>query len=53
MPTKNRYSVRSGIPEAKIRQIVKLLTRDLNAPLIADLTEVNHNTVNRYLAPSV
>jgi hypothetical protein len=42
MPTKNRYSVRSGISEAKIRQPVKLFTRNLNAPLIADLTEEIH-----------
>ncbi len=46
----NKYSVRSKISEAKIRQIVKLFSVDLNALQIAEIAGVNRNTVNRYLA---
>jgi transposase-like protein len=50
MPIKNRYSARSKIAEAKIRQIVRLFALDLNALQIAEIAGVNRNTVNRYLA---
>ena len=47
---KNKYSSRSKISEAKIRQIVKLFALDLYALQIAEIACVNRNTVNRYLA---
>lgn len=47
---KNKYSARSRISEAKIRQMVRLFALDLNALQIAELTGLNRNTVNRYLA---
>jgi transposase-like protein len=50
MPIKNKYSIRSRISEAKIRQIVKLFSVDLDALQIAAIAGVNRNTVNRYLA---
>ena len=50
MPIKNKYSVRSRISEAKIRQIVKLFSVDLDALQIAAIAGVNRNTVNRHLA---
>ncbi len=47
---KNKYSVGSRISEAKTRQIVKLFAVDLNALQIAEITNLNRNTINRYLA---
>ena len=47
---KNKYAYRSRISEAKIRQIVKLFTVDLNASQIAEVVGLNRNTINRYLA---
>ena len=47
---KNKYAHRSRISEAKIRQLVKLFTVDLDASQIAELSGLNRNTVNRYLA---
>ena len=49
MTSKNRHSKRSKISEAKIRQIVKLFSIDLTASQIAEITDLNRNTVNRYL----
>ena len=49
MKTKNKYVNRSKISEAKFRQIVKLFSLDLNAVQIAEITNLNRNTVNRYL----
>lgn len=49
MASKNKYSLRSKISEAKIRQIVRLFTVDLNASQIAAVTGLNRNTINRYL----
>ena len=47
---KNKYAYNSKISEAKIRQIVRLFSVDLNALQIVELANLNHNTVNRYLA---
>ncbi len=50
MTPKNKYSCRSKISEAKIRQIVRLFAIDLDATQIAAITRLNRNTINRYLA---
>ena len=50
MTGKNKYSYRAKISPAKIRQIVRLFAVDLDASQIAQLTNLNRNTVNRYLA---
>lgn len=50
MVPKNKYSLRSKISEAKIRQIVRLFAVDLDASQIAVVTRLNRNTINRYLA---
>ena len=49
MTSSNKYSKRSKISEAKIRQIVKLFTIDLTASQIAEVTGLNRNTINRHL----
>ena len=41
MTMKNKYSYRSKISEAKIRQLVKLFSVDLTASQIAELSGVN------------
>jgi len=46
---KNKYIKVSHISEPKFREIVKLFSEDLNATQIAHLTNLNHNTINRYL----
>lgn len=51
MTSKNKYSKRSKISEAKIRQIVKLFSIDLTASQIAEITGLNRNTINRHLTP--
>ena len=50
MSTTNRYVKNSKISEAKFREIVKYFAFDLDAQMIALLTKLNRNTVNRYLA---
>lgn len=50
MTMQNKYCYRSRISEAKIRQIVKLFSIDLDASQIAEISGLNRNTVNRYLA---
>ncbi len=50
MATKNKYAYRSRISEDKIRQIVRLFAVDLDASQIAEVTSLNPNTINRYLA---
>ena len=47
---KNKYAYSSKISEAKIRQIVRLFVVDLDASQIAAVTNLNKNTINRYLA---
>jgi len=49
MKQKNKYVNRSKISEAKFRQLVKLFCLDLDANQMAELSNLNRNTVNRYL----
>lgn len=49
MPIKNKYAKNAKISEAKTRQIVKLFAVDLDASQIAKVTNLNRNTVNRFL----
>ena len=44
---KNRYSFRSRLSEAKIREIVRCFSADLTALQTAELSGVNRNTINR------
>ena len=46
---KNKYIKVSHISEAKFREIVKLFSVDLSATQIANLTNLNRNTINKYL----
>lgn len=46
----NKYVNRSKISEAKFRELVKLFSLDLTAKQISELTDLNRNTVNRYLS---
>lgn len=50
MPTRNKYSYRSKISEAKIRQLAKMFALDLNACQTAQILHLNRNTVNRYFS---
>ena len=43
---KNRYSFRSRIPEAKIREILRCFSADLTAFQTAERTGTNRNTIN-------
>jgi hypothetical protein len=49
MTVKNKYIRRAKISEAKSRQMLRLFAHDLDAQLIADLVNLNRNTINRYL----
>jgi transposase len=49
MPITNRYIKRSRISEAKVRELVRYFSLDLDAHKITFLTGLNRNTVNRYL----
>ena len=49
MTNSNKQFVRARISRAKIRQILRLFALDLMATQIAVLTNLNRNTVNRYL----
>jgi transposase len=44
---KNRYSVRSRISEAKMREVVRYFAADLTALQAATLSGLNRNTINR------
>jgi hypothetical protein len=46
---KNRYVKRSKISEAKFRELVRHFSLDLASQNIAALTNLNRNTVNRYV----
>ena len=46
---KNKYLKHSKISEVKFREIVKHFSLDLSAENIAILTNLNRNTINRYL----
>jgi|TARA_Y100000310_G_C20687593_1_gene820084 transposase-like protein len=50
MTVRNRYAIRSKISEKKFRQLVRLFSLDLDAVQISELTGLNRNTINRYLA---
>jgi transposase-like protein len=49
MPVKNKYAKRSKISESKFRELVRLFAYDLDATQISKVTNLNRNTVNRYL----
>ena len=49
MTMKNKYVLRSKISEAKFRQLVRLFCVDLTATQIAQVADLNRNTVNRLL----
>jgi len=49
MAVTSRQFVRARITRAKFRQILKLFALDLTATQITVLTDLNRNTVNRYL----
>ena len=49
MTMKNKYVKRAHISERKFQQIIRLFSADLDASQIAKLTDLNRNTVNRYL----
>jgi hypothetical protein len=49
MSISNWYIKRSRISEAKFRELVRYFSLDLNAHIIFILTDLNRNTVNRYL----
>ena len=49
MTGRNRYIFRSRISEQKFRQILHLFSLDLDAIQISKLTQLNQNTINRYL----
>lgn len=46
---KNKYVQRGKISEYKFKQILKLFIVDLNASQISEITNININTINRYL----
>jgi len=49
MTIKNKYSKRSKISEKKFREILRYFSIDLNASQITELSNLNRNTINRYL----
>ena len=49
MIVKNRYFTRSRISEKKFREIIKLFSADLTAYQIAQLTDLNRNSINNIL----
>ncbi len=49
MTVNYKQKVRARISDKKIRQILRLFALDLTATQIAELADLNRNTVNRYL----
>ena len=49
MKPQNRYLKNARISEQKTREIVRYFALDLEATKIAKLTNLNRNTINRYL----
>ena len=47
---RNKYVQRSRISEKKFRQLIQLFPLDLDAVQISQLSHLNRNTVNCYLA---
>lgn len=46
---KNKYARRSRISEKKFRELIRYYALDLDASRIATLSNLNRNTINRYL----
>ena len=49
MTSKNKYYNRSRISEKKFREIIKYFSVDLSATQIAQLANLNLNTINKIL----
>ena len=49
MKQKNKYAYRSHISERKFREFLRCFTLDITADKIAILTNINRNTVNKYI----
>ena len=49
MTRKNKYYNRSRLSEAKFREVIKYFSVDLSATQIAQLTNLNLNTINKIL----
>ena len=49
MTRKNKYDNPSRLSEAKFREVIKYFSVDLSATQIAQLTNLNLNTVNKIL----
>ena len=49
MKQKNKYVYHSHISEKKFREIIKCFALDITADRIANLTNINRNTINKYL----
>ena len=49
MTMNNKYAIRSRISEAKLREIIKYFSLDLEATKIALLTGLSRQTINKYL----
>jgi len=49
MSTSNRYLKNSKVSNAKFRHILRLFSLDIEATKIAELTNLNRNTINRIL----
>ncbi len=47
---KNKYIKGGRLSEAKFRKMLRLFCLDLDATQIAGATNINRNTVNRYLS---
>ena len=45
---KNRYCKRSRLTEYKFRELVRLFSLDIEAKKVAEILDINRNTVNRY-----
>jgi transposase len=45
---KNKFIKRTHIFERKFREILKLFCVEIEAKIVADLTSVNRNTINKY-----
>jgi len=48
MKPKNRHLIRSRISQRKYREIIKYFAFDFSATQVAELTNLNRNTINRY-----
>ena len=46
---KNKYARRARISERKFRELIRYFALDLDAIRIAELANLNRNSINRYL----